>query len=911
MKIKRIEINNFRNYCGYHEFLLDKDITILFGENGFGKSSFFDAIEWCMTNEIERFRAKDGDLSFTNYDCVNQLNRNEKNANCYVSIYYNQYKLHRVYEVNTNQTKVYLYEIEEEVETLIARGQKNVEKYLYKNKQDSEIFGRDLIKHSYILSQDQVTNFIRSSPKERFDSLASIMGLNKITNFIDNLKTYYSALDSFCNDLQKELITKKQLLEDRSVERLEYHSITTKIQELKRKINYLYAREESQNMDFERVNNWIQDVANKLIKSNQQLSVLNEIPNSYTSYNELQEKLKNVEIQLEKDNNLLLRVNNANSSVIESLKSTEHEIGQITRHKGLIKNIDEQKKQIDQLKESIAKLPYNQQNMNEINDNFYRNYRKLQMANYALQYYKQFNETRQSLKQTPLEIEKNKKSISSLERKIQRTRKRIIQIKTWLDNNDGASSLQVLVKQLQGIYKYIKSNDTMEVCPVCSTSIGKELESRISNNISQFTSKVSEKELLLMRVFELKERKDKQLSIWMKECENYEREVNILTSKLKDNEEFLEKIITNEQYSKTLFNAQFITQIENIKSTLLTRIKSLEDVRDNKKNFEALNENYKSLLKSVNISKADGNLETSLNKRKGLLSRKHRRLTCLHKNIKNEIETLRREQVYLISFIQKIGIHKDLTNNQYKFEELKLLIEKEKTELNHKQTALNTLKDSFVIQREKEASVKVITRHEKEVNDLNETLENWQSKKENLNKYLKDSTSNIGEHAVKFLNHPNSKIQQYYRYLNPVPTMNGKIQFITDSSDEKKRGLIISIPFIKENGEEDLLNAKYTLSSAQLNTLAIAIFLVVNEAQDIGVFDFVAIDDPIQNMDDVNRYTMCDILGEIKKQIIFSTHDLSFLKLFIKKNEHKKKDIRVYFLENPNLLEGKVREVTF
>src|SRR5699024_10817916 len=105
--------------------------------------------------------------------------------------------------------------------------------------------------------------------------------------------------------------------------------------------------------------------------------------------------------------------------------------------------------------------------------------------------------------------------------------------------------------------------------------------------------------------------------------------------------------------------------------------------------------------------------------------------------------------------------------------------------------------------------------------------------------------------------------------------------------------------------------SRYTLSSAQLNTLAISIFLVANDSQDVGVFDFVAIDDPIQNMDDINQYTMCDILGDIKKQLLFSTHDLEFLKLFIKKNEYKKQDIRVYFLEAQNLQEGRVKEVTF
>ncbi|MGR5941917.1 AAA family ATPase [Bacillus pacificus] len=40
MKINKLYIKNFRNYIGEHEFDLSKKITILFGENGYGKSTF-------------------------------------------------------------------------------------------------------------------------------------------------------------------------------------------------------------------------------------------------------------------------------------------------------------------------------------------------------------------------------------------------------------------------------------------------------------------------------------------------------------------------------------------------------------------------------------------------------------------------------------------------------------------------------------------------------------------------------------------------------------------------------------------------------------------------------------------------------------------------------------------------------
>lgn len=63
--------------------------------------------------------------------------------------------------------------------------------------------------------------------------------------------------------------------------------------------------------------------------------------------------------------------------------------------------------------------------------------------------------------------------------------------------------------------------------------------------------------------------------------------------------------------------------------------------------------------------------------------------------------------------------------------------------------------------------------------------------------------------------------------------------------------------------------------------------------------NLIAIDDPIQNMDEVNRFSICDILSGLKLPLIFSTHDFDFVRLFVKKNEHRQDQIRIYLLEDP------------
>ncbi|WP_270545902.1 AAA family ATPase, partial [Clostridium butyricum] len=59
MKIKSIRIKNFRVYSSKQTFNFynkDKaaDFVAIYAPNGFGKTSFIDAIEWSFTDKIER-----------------------------------------------------------------------------------------------------------------------------------------------------------------------------------------------------------------------------------------------------------------------------------------------------------------------------------------------------------------------------------------------------------------------------------------------------------------------------------------------------------------------------------------------------------------------------------------------------------------------------------------------------------------------------------------------------------------------------------------------------------------------------------------------------------------------------------------------------------------------------------------
>lgn len=69
----------------------------------------------------------------------------------------------------------------------------------------------------------------------------------------------------------------------------------------------------------------------------------------------------------------------------------------------------------------------------------------------------------------------------------------------------------------------------------------------------------------------------------------------------------------------------------------------------------------------------------------------------------------------------------------------------------------------------------------------------------------------------------------------------------------------------------------YIFSSAQNNVLALSIFLSFAIKQQWSNLDSIFLDDPIQNMDDINIHSFVDLVRSIQKQtnkqFFISTHD--------------------------------------
>jgi DNA sulfur modification protein DndD len=73
LKLKKINIENFRSYFGENtfEFSIDakKPITVVIGSNGGGKSSLMNAIQWCFFNKLVSVSKDDKDKPIRHLDC--------------------------------------------------------------------------------------------------------------------------------------------------------------------------------------------------------------------------------------------------------------------------------------------------------------------------------------------------------------------------------------------------------------------------------------------------------------------------------------------------------------------------------------------------------------------------------------------------------------------------------------------------------------------------------------------------------------------------------------------------------------------------------------------------------------------------------------------------------------------------
>ena len=198
MKFKKVELNAFRAYKnkdnGTFDFTLDNGKKIanfisIYAPNGFGKTSFYDGVEWAMTNRISRLDSftKEADAERKHTE---QVNGNREKQQILKNKYVNDSTVAYVKLSTDNQI------LERKVDK-IRNGGKD-----YPPKKDAE---NDYFA-SVILSQDGIDDFLKAhDSKARYNIFIDYFGDKKISKYYHNVESLEKKNKQEVEELKQKL----------------------------------------------------------------------------------------------------------------------------------------------------------------------------------------------------------------------------------------------------------------------------------------------------------------------------------------------------------------------------------------------------------------------------------------------------------------------------------------------------------------------------------------------------------------------------------------------------------------------------------------------------------------------------------------------------------------------------------
>nr|EJQ74340.1 hypothetical protein IGC_04891 [Bacillus cereus HuA4-10] len=235
------------------------------------------------------------------------------------------------------------------------------------------------------------------------------------------------------------------------------------------------------------------------------------------------------------------------------------------------------------------------------------------------------------------------------------------------------------------------------------------------------------------------------------------------------------------------------------------------------------------------------------------------RLTRLPEIINRDIKTtdLDKYKIYIVEQIQKLDERlKEISDIETINISLQSIIE-----LNGEKMRLVQLQKDLV-----QAQKQVVELESMEIRmtkDIAHLLE--------LMNKSKVALSNLNEKVFLRLK---ETIQVIFEQINSHPVFT-KLDLVMDTY---RNNNCLTIHVSKSNSSNDIkANAPYVFSSAQVNSIALSLFLAMSLKQKWSPLQIIGMDDPIQSMDEVNIISFIDLMRlfveKHKKQIIISTHD--------------------------------------
>ncbi|MFL0266818.1 AAA family ATPase [Candidatus Clostridium radicumherbarum] len=795
--IKNIEFKNFRVYKK-QEFEINPNarIILIHGNNGLGKTSFFDGIEWGLTGNIQRYDKASKEKN--EYDVLRNTLA-DKEEDSYVKLTFDDDQVLK---------RSVIYVSNKDYNTGHLKSDFKIDEKLVSDDYRGKIKFEESFCFSQFLSQELIDRFIREmKDTDRYTSIRNILGLHR-----------YEKYETFIEKVNTEAISRAKVLTESE------SNLLNKIEVANAKKTNITLNEEILKLCYVRYfGEYFQEIeSNKIVQQ-----IDNEILKKMGTYNNLDTEIRSLNqatIDLEELNEEKFNNFSKNEVSLISIRNNINRNKEIISH---IKKYDEIKYLNDNIKEYLNIVSLKGENDRIRNDYEIKNERfsKIKSANRDIKSIMNFFQLNNMYLE---DIDKYRKALSYVEN-----------LNNSISNKHIELERMMSFKQefVNTTLKYLKTNVKLEKCPVCKQSfnleeainyLNKELESNSDITINTIIRELNQQE---------------------KELETYKNEKVQLEQKL-------------------------ILEFRNMQNKLEQEIINIHEKINAIHKNEAVEKEY--LIRLSKYGTEIDKISTEYNKYdifvKGLGENKEKELFLgLIKNLEENQLELTNEIGHFKKKLEKYDV-KNYDEVRSKLDELKLKVDNLNSDMNKEKIQINELKElsSFYNNNIQDNNLKQLNyelvKVRSELKKINTISKSFELMNENSREVLLNEIDRI-------FKSDDLPIKILYNYLNPNYNFD-KLNFRIDNSNPKNNRLILEA--ISENGA--VINPAYSFSSAQNNVLAVSIFLSFALTQKWSNLDCIFMDDPIQNMDDINVNNFVDIIRNIirttNKQIFISTHDI-------------------------------------
>ncbi|WP_162616139.1 AAA family ATPase [Paenibacillus lutimineralis] len=955
MKVSRLIINNFRVFHGHYVFdFSNKQLILVGGHNGHGKSSLFDAIQWCLTGEIRRYR---GSSEYQNFNyLINETTLVEGGAKVEASVEVwlesdaMVHKIRRTLQKGPSKQTVELTIDDESCG--VKKGAARICEILFLSNDEDTGIQQDMTQNlpSYfsatqLLSQDQLHEFIlASNPKDRFVLMEKVLGLDKyggefgkyLLGSLQLIKEERSKASTDRQEIKESWVEVSTKLKEKEALLLKLGGITE--EDLLKQLTGLAVQVKKSGAD-------IPEILLSSVKiDNELLSRYRDVRQSINKHEDLCERIL---LLLQESRSHLDFTEDGYLTEQQKLKATLQRIySRTSRRENGIVRAERNRSEFDSLIQKRIAYLEKQREADEVSRKAIEVEQQISaivnnpQVLMAIEQYDSiddflavYNKTNKDLSEivTKIDIDKLSNISHQLQAKLNELTETFRQLETVKETTikdreyvkgklgvltgEITSNKNNTIDQMIHDIQHFLLENTRDSCPVCGTDF--QSSDKLRNAVRLTWEEASrQRSALEQEVVKLTGKKN-ELDREIVQTDAELARINTQTVELKnlydENQLQIEKLrlslklwihdLPLEQLSELKHTKDKVIQEHSIAYNLLL---SLEDLQSELKR----------------LSSERGVVINWMEEQKKLVGKRAHYLLGPEERLIIKIQTYDQYLLQARTQVEQIAQEGKetegklaISDHKWKERELKAseikslipefdildpnieswvrsfyqqkaewgrlnataeqLLEKVEAFLNKGEIADAKIEEKILsdLVNAKEIEIKHYEKLEAEIELLRERHNEIRSAL--MTDYLIDYSQSIDQLFMQISPHA------IFKHVHLVPR-EGKL-FVLMSEQSGDAAKWAKLP---EDQLANKFNASLTFSSAQANVLAVCIFLSLALSQRWTALEMIGIDDPFQNMDDINVFSFIDVISQIisHKQVIISSHNEDFVNLIRNKS---------------------------